>query len=187
MIKGRYVLDILSGRKKATIRYGIVKPKYKEMIVHGGGKPVAKIVVERVYYKRVKELNDEDAFKDGFNSREELLEELRKVYPSISADDWVTIIEFRVVKRLDQLRYSDPYLGLSPVDIARIALRYLDEELNDIEKKILLDLTRTNSIRATTLKLYGSLDKRFIVRRAVKKALALLIEKGILKKKRGGK
>ncbi|OYT41113.1 MAG: ASCH domain-containing protein [Desulfurococcales archaeon ex4484_58] len=182
MVKGKYVSDILEGRKKATIRKGIVKPKYREMIIHGGGRPIAKIFIERVYHRRVRDLSNEDALKDGFSSREELIEELKKVYKDINEESWVTIIEFRVVQRMDHLSSHDPYMGLSPVDIARIALRYLSDELNDMEKKILLDLTRTNSIRATTLRLYGSLNKRFVVRRILKKALTLLIEKGYLKK-----
>jgi hypothetical protein len=182
MVKGKYVRDILEGRKTATIRKGIVKPKYNELIVHGGGRPVAKIVVERVYHKRVKELTDNDALKDGFRSREELVAELRSVYPDIKDDDWVTIIEFKVVQRLDHLQPEDPYMGLEPVDIARIALRYLDDKLDEKDREILLDLTRTGSIRATALRLFGDLNKRYIVRRVLKKALNKLVEKGVLKR-----
>jgi len=185
MVKGWYVRDILEGRKRATIRKGIVKPKYREMIIHGGGRPLAKIVVENVYHKRVRELSDQDALRDGFGSREELLRELKRVYPGIGLDDWVTIIEFRVVQKLNELDLRDPYMGLEPVDIARIALRYLDQELGDDERKILISLTKTNSIRATTLELYGDLDKRYIVRRVVRKALEKLVEKGVLKKENG--
>lgn len=181
MVKGRYVKEILEGKKTATIRRGIVKPKYREVIVHGGGKPVAKILIEKVYHKKIKELTDEDAIKDGFRSREELVSELKRVYPGISDDEWITIIEFKVLQRLDHLEPEDPYMGLKPVDIARIALRYLDKELSDEDKKILLDLTRTSSIRATAIRLYGSLNRRFIIRKTLKKALKLLIDKGILR------
>ena len=38
MVKGEYVNDIISGRKKATIRLGFVKLRYNELIVHGGGR-----------------------------------------------------------------------------------------------------------------------------------------------------
>ncbi len=183
MVKGRYIRDIVEGRKTATIRKGIVKPKYREMIVHGGGRPIAKISIERVYHKKVKELTDQDALKDGFSSREELIEELKKVYPDITEDDWVTIIEFKVIQRLDHLEPEDPYMGLEPIDIARIALRYLADELDEHEHKILLDLTRTGSIRATAIRLFGNLNKRYIVRKTLKKALNMLIEKGILRKR----
>jgi len=182
MIKGKYVKDLLEGRKNATIRYGIVKPKYREVIVHGGGRPIAKIIIKRVYHKKVKELTDEDAAKDGFSSVNELINELKKVYPQISSDDWVTILEFDVVQRLDHLKPEDPYMGLKPVDIARIALRYLDRDLTEEDKKILMDLTRTGSIRLTAKRLFGDLNKRYIVRRVLRKALNKLVEKNILKK-----
>jgi hypothetical protein len=184
MVKGRYVEDILSGRKKATIRRGIVKPKYDEIIVHGGGRPIAKIRVTRVYYKRVYELSDEDALKDGFNSREELIKELKQVYPGIRDDEYVTIIEFEVIQRLDKLVSEDPYMGLTPADIARIALRYLSDELGENDRRILLDLTRTNSIRSTAIRLFGTLNKRYIVRKVLRKALDKLIERGIIRAKR---
>ncbi len=183
MVKGRYVDLILSGRKTATIRLGVVKPKYEEMIVHGGGKPVAKIRVKRVVVKRVSELTDEDARLDGFETKDQLLEELRKHYGGLSDNDRVTIIEFEVVQRLDHLEPQHPYMGLDPADVARLALRYLKQELDKGEEEILLDLTRTNSIRSTAIRLYGSLDARWRVRRVLKKALRELVRRGIVGKK----
>ena len=184
MVKGRYVDLILSGKKTATIRLGLVRPRYKEMIVHGGGRPVAKISITKVVYKKVKELTEEDAIKDGFNNLSELLEELKKVYPNISNDDWVTIIEFKVIQRLDQLPVQEPYMGLKPSDLARLGLRYLNNELNDKDKKILLELTRTNSIRMTAINLFGSIEKRYFVRKTLKKVLDLLLRKGIIRGKK---
>jgi len=181
MVKGKYVDMILSGQKTATIRLGLVKPKYKEMIVHGGGRPVAKIMITKVTYKKVRELTEEDAIKDGFSSLRELLEELRKVYPEITNDDWVTVIEFRVVQRLDKLPVEEPYMGLQPADVARLGLRYLSNELSEKAKEILIDLTRTNSIRATAQRLFGSIGKRYIVRKTLRKVLGLLKERGVLK------
>ncbi len=181
MIKGEYIDDLLSGRKKATIRKGIVIPKYKEMIVHGGGRPVAKIRINKVYYKKLKELNDNDAVKDGFNNKAELIKALETVYPGIKPDDWVTIIEFDVIQRLDNIKSEEPYMGLTPGDLARIALRYLQDELTEKDREILLDLTRTNSIRAAALRLFNSLEKRYIVRKTLKKVLRKLLERGIIK------
>lgn len=180
MVKGRYVDLIISGKKTATIRLGLVRPRYKELIVHGGGRPVAKIAVTKVVYKRVKELTNEDAIKDGFNNLNELLNELKSVYPKLSNNDWVTIIEFKVIQRLDNLPLEEPYMGLKPVDVARLGLRYLSNELNDTEKKILIELTRTNSIRTTAINLFGSLNKRYIVRRTLKKVLELLVKRNII-------
>ncbi len=180
MVKGEYVDDILKGRKRATIRLGLVKVKYDELIVHGGGRPVAKVKVKSVRYKRVRELNDEDARLDGFRSREELLDALRKAYGDIKPDDYVTIIEFDVVQDLTSLEPQDPYLGLEPADIARLGLRYLSDQLSDEEKKVLKDLTSTNSIRATAVRLYGSIERRWRVRKVLRKVLNELLRRGLI-------
>ena len=182
MVKGRYVDLILSGKKTLTIRLGIVKPRYKEIIIHGGGRPIAKVRIIRVYHKKIKELNDNDAIKDGFRSREELINELKKIYEDLDEDSWVTLIEFKVTQRLDQLPQKHPYMGLEPADLARLGLRYLSDELNTEEKKILFDLTRTNSIRATAYRLFGGIEKRHIIRRVLRKVLNKLIDKGLIKR-----
>ncbi len=181
MVKGKYVDLILSGKKTLTIRLGIVKPRYEEIIVHGGGRPIAKVKVTRVYHKRIKELSDNDAAKDGFRSREELVKELKRIYDDLNENDWVTLIEFKVIQRLDQLSQEHPYMGLEPADLARLGLRYLSNELNAEEKKILLDLTRTNSIRATAYRLFGGIEKRHIVRRVLRKILNKLKDKGLIR------
>ncbi len=181
MIKGKYVDAILSGRKKTTIRIGVVKPRYREIIIHGGGRPVAKAVITGVRYKKVCELSVEDAVRDGFNSLEELLEELREAYGDIRPQDTVTIIEFRVTRSLGDLEPQKPYLGLDPVDVARLALRYLEDRLTADERRILLELTRSGSIRAAALRIYGDLGKRYLIRRALRKALRLLVREGVLK------
>lgn len=185
MVKGEFVKDILSGRKKATIRLGKVKLKYNELIVHGGGRPVAKVRVTGVRYKRVSELTDEDAVKDGFRSREELLEALRRMYGDFSEDDYVTIIEFEVVQDLSSLEPQDPYLGLEPADIARLGLRYLSNMLTEEERKILRDLTITNSIRSTAVRLYGGLEKRWRVRRVLRRVLSGLVKQGLIRVRSG--
>ncbi len=180
MVKGKYVEKILDGRKRATVRKGLVKTKYPEIIIHGGGRPVAKARIKAVTHKRVGELTDEDARLDGFNSRDELIRELRRVYGELGKEDWVTIIEFEVVQRLDNLPVEKPYHGLAPGDLARIALRYLRDKLSNEDIRVLEDLTRTNSIRATAYRLYGSIDKRNRVRKTLRKALKILEEKGII-------
>ncbi len=179
MLKKEYGELLLSGRKKATVRLGIVRPKYEEIIVHSGGRPIAKIRVTGVEVKRVAELTEEDARIDGFESREELLEALRRSYGSISPSDYVTIIRFELVKRLDE-DSEDPYMGLEPADIARIALRYLKDSLTQEEERILRDLTVTGSIRSTALRLYGSPLNRAKVRRTLRKALRLLKERKLI-------
>lgn len=179
MIRGEYVEKLMSGAKRSTIRIGVVKPRYSEVIVHGGGRPVAKAVIEGVEVKRVSELTEEDAKLDGFSSREELLRELERAYGRLRPDDLVTVIRLRVTRRFNELTSEDPYMGLEVGDIARIALRYLDG-LGEEEKRILRLLTQTNSIRETTLILYKDLGQRWRVRRVLRRALRRLQARGIL-------
>lgn len=180
MLKGAYIDKLLSGEKRATIRKGVVKPKYNELIVHAGGKPVAKVKITKVYFKRLRELGEYEARLEGYEKVDDLVRELKGVYKNLNDDDYVTIIEFEVVQRFDQLESEDPYLGLKPADIARIALRYVQNSLSTFEKDVLMDLTRTNSIRRTTLRIFKNLNKRGIVRRILRKALKLLIDKDLI-------
>ncbi|MEM1735049.1 MAG: ASCH domain-containing protein [Desulfurococcaceae archaeon] len=181
MMRKIYADALLSGLKKATIRLGIVKPKYKELILHSDGKPIAKVLVKNVYYKRIYELNDEDAVKDGFSSVHELLRDLERIYGKLPLDAYVTIMELEVLERFDRIKPQDPYYGLKPVDVARIALRYLDKQMfSEEELKILYELTRSSSIRAIALKHYGDLNKRYLVRRVLRKAIKLLLDRGLI-------
>jgi hypothetical protein len=181
MLKGSYIDMLLSGEKRATIRRGIYKPRYEEVIIHAGGRPIAKAKITRVYYKKLKELGEYEARIEGYERVEDLIKELKNVYGDIDEDEYFTILEFEIVQRLDNLPVEDPYMGLSPADIARIALRYLQSELSELDRKILMDLTRTNSIRKTAINIFKSLNKRGIIRRTLKKALRLLVEKGLIK------
>jgi hypothetical protein len=180
MLKATYIEKVLSNEKKATIRKGIYKPKHSEVIIHAGGRPIAKARITRVYYKKLKEIGDYEAKLEGLNNASELVKELRKVYGDVKEDDYFTVIEFEVLQRLDNLPTEDPYYGLTPSDIARIALRYLGEELSEIEKKILMDLTRTNSIRKTAVNIFKDLSKRALIRKTIRRTLRILLEKNLI-------
>ncbi len=182
MVKGEYVDAILKGEKVATVRLGIVKPKFKEIIIHGGGRVIGKAVITNVVHKRVKDLTDEDARKDGFSNKQELISHLKRHYPDLKFSDWVTIIEFKLVEKIEGVDDYSIYKGFSPVDIARIAIRYgIHKELEPEERGILKDLLQLKSIRKVALKRFGNLNKRWIVRRVVRKVFNILIERGIIK------
>lgn len=183
MMKGAYVDKVLSNEKKATIRKGVVKPKYGEIIIHAGGRPIAKAKITRVYYKKLRELGEYEARVEGFNSVEELMQELRRVYGNVKDDDYFTVIEFKIVQKLDELPCEDPYYGLEPSDIARLALRYISNALTELEKKVLMDITRTNSIRRTAINVFKDLNKRRIVRRVLRKVLRILVENNLIQLK----
>ena len=187
MMRGEYARLLLSGRKKATIRLGKVIPKYDEVIIHSWGRPIAKAKIVKVVYKRIRELTNEDAWKDGFKTRDELLRELRRVYGGFNDNNLVTVIELEVVQRFDKLVPEDPYLGLKPSDVGRLALRYLENELSHKELSILEELAKGRSIRRVAKRITGSPLNRNKIRRVVRKALALLVKKGIIGSSRNNK
>jgi len=178
MVKGKYVDLILSGKKTATIRKGYWVPKFKEIILHGGGRPFAVAEITDVIYKKLGELNNKDVLEDGFKNKEELVKELRKAYGDLHEDDLVTIIKFKVKKKLTELDVKDPYMGLKPVEIARLALRYLD--LNEEERKILNTLVQSKSLREAAIRLYGDIGARWRIRKVVKRALRELVDRGLI-------
>ena len=176
MLKSKY-LDKLGNGRFTTIRLGIIRPKYREVFIHSGGMVVAKARIINVLYKRISELTDEDAVVDGFTSRDALIDELREIYGNISNSDWVTILTLEVTRLIG--RKDDGSVGLSPVDIARLALRY-NVPMNEEERRILQELVNEGSVRKAAIKLFNSIKGRFIIRRVVRKALKHLIRMGII-------
>ncbi|MEM1873945.1 MAG: ASCH domain-containing protein [Acidilobaceae archaeon] len=182
MLKGVFADLLLEGRKKTTIRLGRVVPKYREVIVHGHGRPLAKAEIASVKYKRVGELTEEDALRDGFSSLGALLRALREAYPSerVSDDDIVTIIELRVIQKLSELDYKHPYYGLNPVDVARIALRYLREELSEEDLRVLEVIAQEGSLRRAAMRLHGSIEARRAIRPLLRRLAKLLESRGVI-------
>ncbi len=92
------IREIARGRKTCTVRLGIVEPTSRTVVLYCRGRPVAVAEIEYVRYMKVRELGEGIARLDGFSSREELLEELTKIYPYLTPDDWVTVIKFRIIR-----------------------------------------------------------------------------------------
>ena len=184
-VKGRFAELILRGRKTTTIRLGKVIPMSDELVIHSGGKVIAKIKVKRVRFKKIRELTDQDAWRDGFRSVKELVRSLRRVYRlRVTLDDIVTIIEFEVIEKLDIPTDKEYiYMGLEPREIATTALQHYKEEITEEEKQILEKVAELNSIRAAALKLYGNINKRWQIRKTLKKYLEKIVSEDILKKK----
>ncbi|WP_054853179.1 ASCH domain-containing protein [Vulcanisaeta distributa] len=178
MLKSKY-LDKLGNGRFTTIRLGIIRPKYREVFIHSGGMVVAKARIVNVLYKRVSELTDEDAVADGFTSREALIDELRGgIYGNITNNDWVTILTLEVTKAIG--RRDDGSIGLSPVDIARLALRY-NVPLSEEERRVLQELVNEGSVRKAAVKLFNSLrGGRVVIRRIIRKSLKHLIRMGVI-------
>jgi len=175
MLKKEYAEALLEGRKTSTIRLGIVVPRYNELIVHSGGRPIAVVKVTGISHKKIRELTLDEVREDGFQSREELVKTLRRLYPGerIDEESVVTLIKFNLVKKLEGLT-EDEYRRLEPALVARLALRYLGDRLGDEEKRILFDLTRTNSIRRTAYNIYGNALNRARIRKVLRASLEML-------------
>ncbi len=93
-----YVKQILSGKKRMTVRLGVrnVRPGMI-IILAAGGKPFARARVVSVRRKRVRDITDEEVKKEGYSDFTEFYAALRSLYPGISLDDEVTIIEWRLI------------------------------------------------------------------------------------------
>lgn len=94
-----FISLILNGSKRTTIRKGIRSyPVGKIVELTVNNEPVALAKIKKVVVKRTSELNDEDAKVDGFESKEELIKTLNRIYGEINESDFVTIVHFEVIK-----------------------------------------------------------------------------------------
>ncbi len=90
---------ILKKSKTTTVRRGIKRyPVGKIVDLTVNYEPFAKAKIERVVVKRISELTDEDAKKDGFESKEELIHALKRIYGDVSENEFVTIVHFSLVE-----------------------------------------------------------------------------------------
>jgi len=93
-----YIEAIMDRKKVTTVRKGIKRyPVGRIVDLTAENKPFARARVDKVVVKRVKELTDEDAKKDGFNNKEELIEALKRIYGKIKENEFVTIVHFTLV------------------------------------------------------------------------------------------
>ncbi len=94
-----FVDRIINGEKITTVRRGIKSyPVGRIVELTANGQRFALAKVKKVVVKRVRELTDEDAVRDGFKSREELISALKRIYGDIRDDEFVTVVHFEVVK-----------------------------------------------------------------------------------------
>ncbi len=98
IFKQRYGADILEGKKSSTIRLTSSLKKGDIVEIRAGNIKIGTAVIEDVEVKEVRDLTDEDAKKDGFSSKEELVEALRRIYgKKISENTEVKLIKFKLL------------------------------------------------------------------------------------------
>ena len=102
----------------------------------------------------------------------------------LGEDEKVTIIRFRVTRRIEgsEAEEGSKYLGLKPVDVASIALRY-GVRLSPRDMVVIKKVAETGSIRKAASALFGDPTRRKTIRAALDKALRKLVEAGVIARK----
>ena len=176
--KRKYLDLIADGIKSTTIRRGRRKIFSKYMRIFGGNSLFAEAEVRKISYKRVYQLSLNDAIKDGFLSIDELLEELKEIYPSLSSSDWITIIEFKILNLFCRnISVEVKYKDLSSKDIALLALKY--DLVRGRGAEILRLVIEKGGIWQATVST-GRASSRFLIRKVVLDALHKLKENNII-------
>jgi len=94
--KASLARKILEGYKKSTIR----KEKFEvgeKVLIKSGNLVIGEAIITNVKRIRLKEIDRETILKEGFYSREALIKFLRKIYPEISEEDFVYLVEFKLI------------------------------------------------------------------------------------------
>ncbi|WP_202318695.1 ASCH domain-containing protein [Archaeoglobus neptunius] len=168
----KYVNQLLSGKKRITIRNWTNLKEGDDVFVHCGGKIIGKAHIKSIRRKKVSELTEREAKLDGFRSLEEMLNEIRK----LGYGDEIYVIEFDF-EPLESVSPHNMYYGSSDLEeIARKSLEHLD--LSESERRILETFLRYGSIRRAARKLGGS-RRRGDVRKVLRDCYLRLKEKGL--------
>ncbi len=169
MLKAEFWPLVKSGKKTITIRKRTRLRPGDDVLIHAGGKIVGRARILRVYRKRVDEIGEKEAKKEGIP-----LEKLREILRELYGSSEVYVIEFQLEEVFDPPidPHTRRYGEMDPVEIARIALK---EGLYEGEKeKGLLELiVREGSLRRAAQRL-GGLGKRKILRRLLSRVLERL-------------
>ncbi|AKG91353.1 hypothetical protein GAH_01345 [Geoglobus ahangari] len=169
--KGKYLQKLLSGEKRATIRKRVYVKPGELVYVHCGGNIVGRARIKDVREIGLDEIDEEVARKEGFESVEELVAELRGYY---SDRDRLYLIEFDFEPFEKPLDPAEMYYEND--DLIEIARKAVDSDvLSEEEKEVLRLFLKTGSIRKTAFRL-GGLSRRGVVREALRKARKIVNE-----------
>jgi len=156
--KKKYKKYIITGKKRITIRKRCYVKEGEDVFVHCGGKIIGRARILKVEKRKLKELDDDIAREEGFNSKNELLIEIKKIYGDIEN---VYVINFEFFPFSKPVDPEDLYYGsLDLKEIAENALKKL--KLSDEEKSLLELYLRCGSIKKAAMKLGGIRERRKI-------------------------
>jgi len=168
--KKEFIKKILNKEKTITIRLRTSLREGQEFFIHAGGYVYGIGKVKRVYKKKIDELSEEEAKKEGMP-----LEKLKKLLKRIYGNKELYVIEFELVKIFDKPIFSEhlPYGGYTPTMIVKLAKKYNLIEKDDEE--LLNKLLEVGSIRKLSAEL--NIDRKEI-RKVVRKYYQKLKELG---------
>ncbi|MCS7122069.1 MAG: ASCH domain-containing protein [Archaeoglobaceae archaeon] len=170
---GKYLDDLLSGKKKTTIRKFVRFKLGDRVLVHAGGKIVGEAKILSIEKKKIDEISDEDAKLDGFSSKEDLIAELKK----LGYKDYIYVVKFEF-KALDSVEPYKFYYGDESLEkIAKLAIENLN--LSEEERKLLELYLKYKSIRKVASKL-GGYKERGKVRKVLRSCLEKLKTEGLI-------
>lgn len=87
---------VATGRKSSTVRRGQVLFEALRIPLISGERHLPVRILRLDYSKTVADLSEDDASRDGFSSRSELLSTLHRFYPDLADDEPVTVVHFEV-------------------------------------------------------------------------------------------
>ncbi len=181
--KRDYLNSVLSGRKKTTIRWGIVTPRSSKVYLECNGKIYGELHIESTEYVKFSDLTDRDAIRDGFNSLEDLKDALRNIYVNLRGDDWVTIIHFRLVEKYVEPVSKDKFErgvgGVSFAEVARLGLAY-STYTSSIERRVLTAVAYAGDLDSALEKLGGQISRSQVVK-ILKRTFRKLVRMGVIK------
>lgn len=178
LIDNTYVPKILSGKKTTTIRFGHYEAKPGRevyLVSRPSDTAVAKVLIRGVTRKRVGELTNEDAKKDGFRDVRELLNALRKIYGPLDAEDEVSIIEFELIKPIERvpLKLLKGLNYREPDEVARLYVESGVSTSRDVD--LIVKHIYENGLKSA-LKRYGPVR----VKKAILDAYHKLYAEGVI-------
>ena len=94
------VMKIVNKEKTSTIRKNLSVKPGDIVTLKSDGKPFAIAVISEVKPITLKEIDDNIARLDGFNSKEELREKLYEIYGDIDENTTLYLIKFKLIKNL---------------------------------------------------------------------------------------
>ena len=97
----KYYLMMLNGDKTQTMRLARKRLNVREndivTAVFPGFNKTLKIRIQKIGYKQVKSIDDEDAQREGYLNKEDLMKELLEIYPNMDKWDRVYYYRFEVL------------------------------------------------------------------------------------------